>query len=929
MNAPLAHIVQSAFAWICHTSLSAAVLIAFVLAIQFAFGKYLSPRWRYALGLLVLLRFLLPFAPASSFSVFNLASHSAQPAPVPAAPEYISTQLPSLPLPAVSSAPAVPELFSPKPAIIPIASVTHAAISTPPARITIRGLAPWIWLAGFVALLLTVAGQYHLFVRKLGRWELVAEPRVLELLQGCRTTLGLRRPVILLAATGLDTPALFGLLRPRLLIPADMLRRLDDRELRHILLHELTHLQRGDLLVNWALILVRAAHWFNPLVWLAFRRLRADQELACDAAVIARLAHDERRSYGHTLLKLLDQFSSHGLCPGLVPFITNKQIIKRRIVMISNFQPAGRFAACAALALLLTLGVFTFTRAAEQKPAAAPPLGHLSIVVINDDGSIHLVMKDAPAITLDQLKQQLKLDKSKDSQLTLELDVAKKANYQVVSDVLKIAEELHIHEVGFGVENTVADTSNFSQRVEDEVKSTILNQNLAQAGQKALELRVALASVTNLSGEPLAEELARIHSTPVLIELLQNRDTAEQELTWKRATLGDNHPDVVATSNLISALNSQIKQTAASELYALRLELAQQEADVQKLGEQLQKPDAVALPIGQPSPPATTPRQILENQQPNYQVPHDVLDEYERDFALLERTTDDYNVALVKYPAGSAPLKDSKNLVDHYKARIDQLEKQYPDLVAATRPDMERTQNIQNLDRTISVLQSKLRDMRDRHLTDVSDGADPTPYIAHVNETIAETQTQLAKNSALLDQLNSLGQADLRQVLSTTVPDSILTQLLQDQLSAESKLAQMTAIEGPGNDDVKSQNELIKKLDDQIRDRVKGIITGLRAQVDVEASTIKSLKNQVQIRSQEQADLSDANASIAALEKQLANLRAERDQLSRQLSSAGSAYRDPWGNDYIITLDPPNGSPVTLYPTDKPNTFYTTNEPPK
>ena len=237
------------------------------------------------------------------------------------------------------------------------------------------------------------------------------ELRVLELLESCRAMLGVRRRVIVLAATGLNTPAIFGIAKPRLLVPAGMLQNLDDRELRHVFLHELIHLQRGDLLVNWAMIIIRALHWFNPAVWFAFRRLRAEQELACDAAVMARLAADERRHYGRTLLKLLDDFSPGTLCPGLVPFITTKQLIKRRITMISNFKPAGRLAAALSVVLLLALGSLTFTRAAEEtKPTAddrgnSPPLtgpgsqstmltvqpgGGVLVVTIDKDGIIRI-----------------------------------------------------------------------------------------------------------------------------------------------------------------------------------------------------------------------------------------------------------------------------------------------------------------------------------------------------------------------------------------------------------------------------------------------------------------------------------------------------------------------------------------------------------
>src|SRR5439155_22452485 len=109
-----------------------------------------------------------------------------------------------------------------------------------------------------------------------------------------------------------------------------------------VILHELVHVQRRDVLLNWLLILVQGLHWFNPLVWLALRRLRADRELVCDAAVMRHLSMEERHAYGTTLIKILDSFSKTTLVPSLVPILSHKHEIHRRIIMIAQFKPNAR-----------------------------------------------------------------------------------------------------------------------------------------------------------------------------------------------------------------------------------------------------------------------------------------------------------------------------------------------------------------------------------------------------------------------------------------------------------------------------------------------------------------------------------------------------------------------------------------------------------
>jgi len=63
--------------------------------------------------------------------------------------------------------------------------------------------------------------------------------------------------------------------------------------LRYVFLHELGHLKRGDILVNWLMALPLVLHWFNPLVWYAIQRIRVDGESACDALALSHALEGE------------------------------------------------------------------------------------------------------------------------------------------------------------------------------------------------------------------------------------------------------------------------------------------------------------------------------------------------------------------------------------------------------------------------------------------------------------------------------------------------------------------------------------------------------------------------------------------------------------------------------------------------------------
>jgi beta-lactamase regulating signal transducer with metallopeptidase domain len=102
-------------------------------------------------------------------------------------------------------------------------------------------------------------------------------------------------------ARGEAGPALVGVLIPRIVMPRDFGDRFDADERRIIRAHEQAHLERQDARANALMALLQSLNWFNPLVHLAVRCARHDQELACDAAVIARYPR-ERRRYAQALL---------------------------------------------------------------------------------------------------------------------------------------------------------------------------------------------------------------------------------------------------------------------------------------------------------------------------------------------------------------------------------------------------------------------------------------------------------------------------------------------------------------------------------------------------------------------------------------------------------------------------------------------------
>lgn len=165
------------------------------------------------------------------------------------------------------------------------------------ANVTGWSVAVLLWLSGLACTLV------HTLLAILGARRLVRESRPLP-----------TRAYRELPAAGLDArhvretfsvsaPTVAGLFRPTLLLPPDLAERHTPKERRLILAHEACHMQRRDNLATVAARLCTALFWFNPLVHLAYRAFRTDQELSCDAMVLNGSGLGERKAYGRALVK--------------------------------------------------------------------------------------------------------------------------------------------------------------------------------------------------------------------------------------------------------------------------------------------------------------------------------------------------------------------------------------------------------------------------------------------------------------------------------------------------------------------------------------------------------------------------------------------------------------------------------------------------
>lgn len=192
--------------------------------------------------------------------------------------------------------------------------------------------AVWIWLSGAVIYLAHVFGSYAAYRRRLISSSSPASEGDNALLADMCADM--RRAPGLLACARVQSPQLVGVLRPCIILPErGYVENGHETVLRNILLHELTHYRRGDLILKRIVSVVLALHWFNPFIHLMSHEISVSGELACDEGAVRDLDDEQRRSYGYTLI-----MTAAGIRFGaaVAAFANRKENLRERVLQVKG-----------------------------------------------------------------------------------------------------------------------------------------------------------------------------------------------------------------------------------------------------------------------------------------------------------------------------------------------------------------------------------------------------------------------------------------------------------------------------------------------------------------------------------------------------------------------------------------------------------------
>ncbi|HEV3340648.1 MAG TPA: M56 family metallopeptidase, partial [Pirellulales bacterium] len=186
--------------------------------------------------------------------------------------------------------------------------------------------------------------------------------------------LGLRRAVSVATTSAIGSPVVWGLWRPRLLLPPGLADRLPPKQLEWVLLHELAHVRRGDLWIALVQRLVQIAYFFHPAVWLANWQIDRLREFACDDAALAA-AGGTGRDCATALVSVAEWACGPSPQPALGLF-HSASLLRKRVIRLSDrkrrdAQPLSILSA--ALLGIVAILVLPHVRAENGPPTKETP----------------------------------------------------------------------------------------------------------------------------------------------------------------------------------------------------------------------------------------------------------------------------------------------------------------------------------------------------------------------------------------------------------------------------------------------------------------------------------------------------------------------------------------------------------------------------
>jgi len=316
--------------------------IALILIVKNSTKKHMSARGQYNLGFLYFVLLAVPFIPRTFISLFDIRS----------LPNVISNNGNITTASGTSSTEFAIAYNSDW-----LQDFALAVDRSTPGYIPL--VAGIVWVSGivvFTAIVVMCNRKLRLISESV---KPIKDDKLLFLFSNCKAEIGIKDNILIGTSVFVNTPMTMGFFKPLIILPADEIKLSDAR---YAILHELTHIKKRDVQVNCIMCLFQILFWFNPLVYFAFKQMRIDRELACDASVLEMLPERQHAAYGRALINFASRFSHSSTLLFATNMGGSKPQIINRVKHIASYAKQTRLLRAKNICVFVLVGILVMSK---------------------------------------------------------------------------------------------------------------------------------------------------------------------------------------------------------------------------------------------------------------------------------------------------------------------------------------------------------------------------------------------------------------------------------------------------------------------------------------------------------------------------------------------------------------------------------------
>lgn len=296
-----------------------------------------------------------------------------------------------------------------------------------------------LWLTGTTLLLLRLIIQ-HIELRK----ELKNIERPLSELAGIELFDARRYQVIAVDSKEMS-PAVYGFIKPKIYFPIHVATQLSVQQMQLIIEHEEQHIKQKHLWLNLLWDILVCIGWFNPLIYIARKNFRHDQELFCDYLVLNKASQSRTKDYGHALLSTISATHSVSL---LCSWKVFNQLEERIMNITKPINRKGKAALTLGASLVLSCcAVYAANKEAHEKQIIKE---ETVLELIDEDGVTYIQENDKYYIEKNGERREMtaaeRADFERKHEATLkEIELSEQELIMIEKEIEDAQKELELH----------------------------------------------------------------------------------------------------------------------------------------------------------------------------------------------------------------------------------------------------------------------------------------------------------------------------------------------------------------------------------------------------------------------------------------------------------------------------------------------------